>query len=159
MKIINTQRLYLRSFIEDDFNSLKEMMTDEEVMRFTRLRCAQSEDVIKRCLMQWSQDQEVWACVEKESDQVIGWAMLKKTTSDDPELGFMLIKKVWSKGFATEISKSLISYAIDVLKVNKIIAFVSIENDASKKVLKKVGMKEVCAPHLDKESLYFEYIK
>ena len=48
------------------------MMTDEEVMRSTRLRCAQSEDVIKRCLMQWSQDQEVWACVEKESDQVIG---------------------------------------------------------------------------------------
>lgn len=159
MKIIDTERLYLRSFIEDDFNSLKEMMTDEEVMRFTRLKCPQSDDVMKRCLSKWTKDQEVWACVEKEGDQVIGWAMLKKTTTDDPELGFMLSKKVWFKGFATEISKSLISYAINVLKVNKVIAFVSIENKSSKKVLKKIGMKKAYTPHSEKESLYFEYIK
>ena len=72
--------------------------------------------------------------IDKEVDNLIEY-----------ELVYVLAKKVWGKGYATEIGRALVTYAYHVGNINRLIALVEPENTASEKVAKKIGM------HLEKE--------
>ena len=154
--MIETKRIQLRRFLKSDKSSLESMMMDDEVLKYTSFRKAQDKDFIEKRLNDWINDNEVWAAILKESKSVIGWFMLKKTSTTYPELGFMINKESWGKGYATEISLGLIEYAKSVIKAQKVIAFVDQENLPSKNVLDKIGMKEKGHPENKNGSDYYE---
>jgi len=56
-------------------------------------------------------------------------------------IAFMISIHKWGKGYASEGTIGCVKYAFDVLKRQKIYATVEKENQASKKVLEKLGMK------------------
>ena len=142
MNKIESNRAILRSFVSSDFESLKSMLMNEEVMSFTGFRNAQTEASSRELLDKWINDDFVWAAINKETNYFIGWFMLKETISKDyPEIGFMLDKSYWNQGFATEIALRLIKYAKNELGVSKVIASTDVDNIASVKVLQKIGMR------------------
>jgi [ribosomal protein S5]-alanine N-acetyltransferase len=55
------------------------------------------------------------------------------------ELMYHFANKYWGKGYATEAAKACIGYAKENLKSEKIVAFIEPNNEASEKVLKKLG--------------------
>ena len=59
------------------------------------------------------------------------------------EVGYVLDKKYWGKGFATESVKKLIDYGLNHIKLKNIYACCHIDNGSSKNVIKKCGMKYV----------------
>lgn len=57
------------------------------------------------------------------------------------EIGYRLKKEFWGKGYATEVSKKLIQYAINSLDVSEVWALSMKANKASQKVMKKCGLE------------------
>jgi ribosomal-protein-alanine N-acetyltransferase len=54
-------------------------------------------------------------------------------------IGYNLLPKYWGKGYATEITRELVRYLFDVIKVERVEALVCDKNIPSKNVLKKSG--------------------
>lgn len=117
-------------------------MQNESVMKFTGFRKVQTEEFIKSKLNQWIDDSGVWCVEDKLSNEFIGWFMLKETDKNFPELGFMLAQNKWNQGYATEVSKEIINYGLNILNYKKVFAKVDIENTASISVLNKLGMQK-----------------
>ena len=51
-------------------------------------------------------------------------------------------KESWRKGYALEISKSIIEYAFSKVSIQKLVGESIAKNEASIKLLKKLGMKQ-----------------
>lgn len=162
MKILSSRRALLRRFQISDLGPLKLMMMDPEIMKFTGFLSPQKPERINELLKKWMTDDikplGVWAAEEILSKQFIGWFMLKETNSKDPELGFMISKKFWNQGYATEISSSILEYAFSVLGKQKVIASTNTDNHASIAVLKKLGMNESSSrdAQCEENILYYE---
>lgn len=50
-------------------------------------------------------------------------------------------EEYWGKGIATEAAVAVRDYAFNVLEIPMLISIINHQNDASKRVAKKVGMK------------------
>jgi ribosomal-protein-alanine N-acetyltransferase len=157
--MLESNRTLLRRFIKDDLQALLKLTNNREVMKYTGFREVQSEAKTKELLDKWLLSKKVWAAIDKDTGDFVGWFMLKKTILDAPELGFMLAREYWSRGYATEVSKCLVDYCFYTLKENKMIASADKENLASFKVLKKLGFLETESYSEDKKTSYFELLK
>ncbi len=65
--------------------------------------------------------------------------VLKREELDDADLGFSLLPEFWSQGFAFEAAHEVKVYARDMLGLRALAAIVAHGNDASARLLKKLG--------------------
>ena len=139
---METDRTYLRRAQSDDLNLVKLLLQDGIVMKTTGFKTVQSNDECCERLKSWENDEGVWLVFSKESNDFVGWFMLKYTVSENfPEIGFMICRRFWNMGYATEVATKVLELAFKVLNVSKVIASVSNTNQSSINVLKKVGME------------------
>jgi [ribosomal protein S5]-alanine N-acetyltransferase len=105
-------------------------------------------DVIAQWLKQDMAHQEkhgfsTGSVYEKQSQVFIGRAGLNYLDHDDSqtdiELGYVLHKAYWGKGYATELSIYLIDWAFNCLALNKLVAVTRPYNIKSQHVLQKSG--------------------
>ena len=61
--------------------------------------------------------------------------------TDVVDLGYMLAHADWGKGYATEIALALADAAFFDLRAERVISTVDVNNQASMRVLEKVGMR------------------
>ena len=82
-----------------------------------------------------------WACVEKASGRVIGFAGLKHLEDlAEVDLGYRLLPAYWGLGLATEAGRAILDYGWTHLQLSQVIALVVPENVASMRVLEKLGL-------------------
>jgi RimJ/RimL family protein N-acetyltransferase len=155
---LETDRLVLRQFTQDDAQLLFDFNSDPDVIRYvglhspTELRPYQ-EFIREKCLAYYNRYATLgfWAAVEKATGQFIGWFHLRPALDyrfateagyqqGDLDLGYRLRKSAWGKGYATEGAKALIEIALRQRNINRVVAATSIENVASQRVLEKVGL-------------------
>ena len=161
MKIfLETPRLILRQFTQNDVDNLVTLDSDPDVMHFINGGIPNSykaitEKFLPDVLSYYDEYKHLgfWAIVEKSSQEFIGWVVLRPESrfrlaklfnlaeSDALELGYRLRKISWGKGYATEVSQAVINNAMSELNAFKIIAWALPENTASIRVMKKLGMK------------------
>lgn len=153
--MITSQRTALRSFSLDDYDNLRLLDADADIMKYTPAKIPQTKEQSRARIERYSNMKGVYACELLDSQEFVGWFMLIPTDLEYPELGFMIVKKFWGKGFATEVAAALIK---DQLGVS---ARTLTDNHASISVLKKLGFKEkrtIINP--DKQELFvFEKVK
>jgi RimJ/RimL family protein N-acetyltransferase len=156
---LETPRLILRQFTEDDVDNLVALDRDPDVMRFINGGFASSRQAITEKflpdILSYYEEYDnlgFWAIVEKSSREFIGWVVLRPESRfrmavllnvvepDAMELGYRLRKVSWGKGYATEASQALIERALKE-NIPKIIAWALPENKASIRVMEKLGMK------------------
>jgi RimJ/RimL family protein N-acetyltransferase len=65
--------------------------------------------------------------------------VLKRDELDDADIGFSLLPQFWSRGFALEAAEAVKTYARDVLGLRRLAAIVAHGNDASVRLLTKLG--------------------
>lgn len=83
------------------------------------------------------------ALVMKGTDEFIGFCGFIHQTVDGSqyiELGYRLDETHWGQGIATEAAVAVRDYAFNVLEIPMLISIIIHQNDASKRVAKKVGM-------------------
>jgi len=142
---IETQRTRLRRFGLSDVENMRELESDPEVMKFTPSRVPQSLEQTKSRLQSLVEKEAtyapfgVWAVELKDTSDFVGWFMLIHTQFNFPELGFMLVRRHWGKGLATEVASALIDFGYRKLNLPGIAATTNPENSASIRVLEKLG--------------------
>ena len=146
---LETSRLRLRDFTEDDVDNLVELDADPAVTRLlnggqpTRPEVVR-EQVLPRFLGWHARGtgHGYWAAIEQGSDAFLGWFHLRPP-ADDPamlELGYRLRRSAWGKGYATEGARALVAQAFSALGARRVMATTLAENAASIRVLEKAGL-------------------
>ncbi|MEO5668134.1 MAG: GNAT family N-acetyltransferase [Bdellovibrionota bacterium] len=147
MESIETLRTRLRRLQKSDLQNMIELESDADIVRFTPSRFPLPRDKIENRLHSWIEKESdyaplgMWAAELKDNGDFIGWFMLLKTDLPYPELGFMMAKKQWGKGLATEIAQELIRHGFQNLNLVGVDARTDHDNAASIQVLKKLGME------------------
>ncbi|MCP4123452.1 MAG: GNAT family N-acetyltransferase [Bacteroidetes bacterium] len=147
---IQTVRLVLRRFHENDFEDLYPLDEDPRVMKYI-WKCkpkptAKSEALLRFKYMLEYYDRfpglGVFATCLKETGELIGWTLLKDLDkSEYTEIGYRYFFRFWNKGYATEAATALLKYGFVNQKLDKIVAVTHPENEASKNVLIKIGLE------------------
>lgn len=145
-KIIS-ERLKFREIAEDDFDSIYNILKDKEIMY------AWGHGFSKKETMEWIEKNRVryknegysyFSVFEKETKKIIGLiGPLIEDINGEKHIGiaYILDKRYWGFGYATEGIKACIKYSFDILKANKVIAEIRPENINSCRVAERAGMK------------------
>ena len=149
MKIIETERLYLREMDIDDESGLSDIFCDPYSMRYypKPFDSDQVKNWILRNINSYAKYRHgLWAVVLKDSDLIIcdcGITIQKIEEEYLPELGFHINKKCCGKGYATEAARACINYAFGEFGYNVLYSYTKSDNEPSIAVMKKNGMKFV----------------
>ena len=82
-----------------------------------------------------------WAAVHRATGAVIGFAGLKYLPElGVVDLGYRFLPAFWGRGLATEASRACLAYGFETLGLERVIGLTDPENQASMRVLEKVGM-------------------
>ena len=154
---LETERLVLRQFTEDDLDNLVELDGDPEVMKFLNggrptPRREIENDVLPAFLGYYerSPGYGFWAAEEKATGRFVGWFHFRPAKEAPPgevELGYRLRKSAWGKGYATEGSLALVEKGFTELDVERVTAFTMTVNVASRRVMEKAGLRYVRTFH------------
>lgn len=150
MTSLQTERLVLRQFREDDLDAMAPIWADPEVMQHigegqTRDR-ASSEAMLARFQRHWDEHGfGLWAVVPLGSDEPVGWAGLSvpaflPAVMPAVEVGWLLARAQWGKGYATEAARAAAAYGFGELGLDRLISLVYLENTASAAVAERLGM-------------------
>jgi RimJ/RimL family protein N-acetyltransferase len=98
-----------------------------------------------------------WVVTDKVNGQLIGCCEIEYLDeTDEYELGYAFGKAFWGKGYATETTSAVVRYAFEHRKLERIIAVVVPENNASLRVLEHFGfIKERMANYYDLDVVYY----
>ncbi len=142
---LQTQRLILRQFTENDLNALYKIFSDKEVNTFLPWFPLKSIEEAKTFYQKhfgssYSQNQPYhYAICLKEDDEPIGYVHVD-TTSDSYDFGYGLRKEFWRKGIVTEAGMAVIK-RLKTDGVPYITATHDVKNPRSGEVMKRLGMK------------------
>jgi RimJ/RimL family protein N-acetyltransferase len=151
---LETDRLVLRRFTDDDVDNLVDLDSDPDVMHFINggrptPREEIQDDVLPAFLGYYERfaGYGFWAAVEKSTGDFLGWFHFRPPEGrslDDVELGYRLRKSAWRKGYATEASRALIHKGFTELGVQRVFAETMAVNVASRRVMEKAGVTGRC---------------
>jgi len=146
---LDTPRLRLRPPHPIDAQSMFEGWTrDEAVARYLSWKphCALDEtsEFINRCMDAWrgagrGAGRGVWVITQYEEDVPIGLIELR-LDGYRAEVGYLLGRAVWGRGYMTEAVQTLVHLAFDELSVSRVWGICDVDNSASARVLEKAGM-------------------
>jgi [ribosomal protein S5]-alanine N-acetyltransferase len=93
------------------------------------------------------------AIVERETGEVVGSVALgiDSRAHRRAELGYILRRDRWGRGYAGEAAAMMVDFAFDELGMNRVWAVCDPENPASTRVLERCGM--TCEGHLREDLL------
>lgn len=146
--IEETERLIIREITKADVPRLYELYAEEEITRymeslFPTLQEEEeyTENYIKNVYQFYGYG--IWVLIEKASGKLIGRAGLEYHDDfEGLELGFMLGKEYWHRGYAYEACQAVLAYGVEELEQQSYRALVHIENEASQKLCERLGFVE-----------------
>ena len=146
---LETERLILRRLTEADAQSLFELDSDPEVMRYLTGGIPHTrDDIVTEVLPYYLgyydryEHYGFWAAIERATGAFLGWFHFRphRDAPEEIELGYRLVRSVWGKGYATEGSRGLIEKGFTRLGVSKVVAETLAINTRSRRVMERLGM-------------------
>lgn len=141
--IMKTDRLTLRELQNSDIDELYELIfNDEDVVKHTFGKNKIAYDDI----FQYIQKIGLQVIEKNDTKELVGLGGVLACNyldKEEYEFGFILAKKFWAKGYASEIGKAQIRQIKDELKQPRAIAVVDPQNSASIKCIKRLGLSLV----------------
>lgn len=146
MKILETNRTYLREMTIEDAENAFQLNLDPDVVKYTGDKPFDSIEDASVFLSNYDHYKKYgfgrWGVINKNGNQFLGWCGLKYTsTLDEFDIGFRFFKKYWNKGFATETAKACIDFGFKEFKMKEVVGRAMKENIGSIRVLEKIGLK------------------
>jgi RimJ/RimL family protein N-acetyltransferase len=146
--ILKTPRLVIRQFTGDDVDSLFDLNSDPEVMRY--LGRPTPREVLRDQVIPFHLDVYkrldrlgTWAADSADNGEFLGWFHFRPGPDGDMtnvDLGYRLRRSTWNKGYATEGSRALINMGFTDLGVRRVFAHTMTVNAASRRVMEKCGL-------------------
>lgn len=142
--LFKSENFGFKPVTENDFKYFQMLDADPEIMSFfpSGVRSTQEiQDKIKKYVTGYKKNgYGVFLVFDLTSGEFIGRAGFDDIESGETEVGYVILKAYWGKGFASRILKALLSWAKNNIHKNKIIAFTPTNHIASERVMQKAGM-------------------
>jgi ribosomal-protein-alanine N-acetyltransferase len=146
--ILETDRLLVREYVEEDAEALFKLNSDPKVLRFLPDERLLNVEQARQILIDHPiADYRKYgfgrgACILKSTGEQIGFAGLKYLEElGEVDVAFRLMPTHWGQGLATEASLASVRFGFADLGLKRIIGLVTPENIASVRVLEKTGLR------------------
>ena len=155
---LQTDRLLLREWRDEDLQPFSELNADPEVTKYLRGRPETPEETagtIERIKSHWAQwGYGLWAVEHQNDHNFIGFVGLHhhRWFPDDVEIGWRLDRKYWGQGLATEGASAAMEDGLRSHQLDHLISVIHRDNAASKRVAEKLHFsiwREGDFPHPD----------
>ncbi|WP_317899622.1 GNAT family N-acetyltransferase [Aurantibacillus circumpalustris] len=163
--ILETERIRLRQFTEEDAGFIFKLLNTEGWLKYIGDRNIKTlEDarlyIMNSFILHFKKFGFGPYLVElKETNTPIGMSsLIKRDHFDDVDLGFAFLPEYIGKAYALEASKAVISYAKNKLGIKKLVAITNQDNIASINLLQKLDFKSegiIKMPDDEEELLFF----
>jgi RimJ/RimL family protein N-acetyltransferase len=148
LRYLETDRLLLRGWHDDDLEPFAAMNADETVMEFypATLARRQSDALamrLRRCL---DKDGFGLYAVEMKSTRdfigYVGFAKAEFAAAFTPavEVGWRLALRSWGTGYASEAARACVSHGFSELGFDELVSFTARRNKRSIAVMERIGM-------------------
>ena len=146
MTVLETQRLSLRELTADDAQFILKLLNEPSFLRYIGDKKARNVEDARQYILNgpvasYERNGFGLYLVElRESHTPIGMCgFLKREELPGPDIGFAFLPEFWSKGFAFEAAAALLQDGCERLELQRILAITSLDNDASIKLLQRLG--------------------
>jgi RimJ/RimL family protein N-acetyltransferase len=147
---LRTDRLTLRAFSDGDRPAWAAMHGDPAFMATLGpvLDRAGADALMDRVLARWDELGYGWWCVDLDGE-CIGTAGLSTPTWTAPwmapdrppvELAWRIAAPHWGHGYAPEAARAAVDHGFGSLGVDELVAFTTVGNHSSRRVMEKLGM-------------------
>jgi len=154
--VITTERLELRHLVPGDFDAVRRIHSDPEVMWV--YGGVFSEEKTR----QWMQSNfdryakdgvGFFAITLKDAGELIGCGGIIMQPTDqgiEPEIGYQIRRDHQGLGYATEMARACMQYAFEKMKADHIISLIRPDNQPSRRVAEKNGLS------IDREMMFHD---
>lgn len=143
---LTTERLILRLFTMNDIEDLFAITNETDIFRYFPTKTGWTIEKTERSIFHQIQHWDKYgygqmAVTLTDSGKLMGWCGLEfLPETNETEVGYLLSKAFWGKGYATEAAKESVKFGVENVGLKEIIGLTDPENIASQKVLQKCGM-------------------
>ena len=147
-KQFETKRLHLRKpLLSDAVPIFDQYAQNDEVTKYLTWQphknLKETKEFLRRCVNVWKEGTAFpWAIIRKTDQQFLGMIEIVAIDHAGVNVGYVLAKKFWGKGYIPEALKAIINWAFLQEEIFRVWAFCDTENIASAKVLEKAGMQQ-----------------
>jgi len=154
---IDTERLRLRAWRDDDRPAFAELNADPRVMEHLHglLSRQESDAFVDRIEAHFElHGFGFWAVEPREAERLSGFVGLsiprfEMNFTPCVEVGWRLAHRDWGKGFATEAARAVLSFGFEQLGLDEIVSFTIPANRRSRRVMERIGMTHDPADDFD----------
>ncbi|WP_334074450.1 MULTISPECIES: GNAT family N-acetyltransferase [Paenibacillus] len=144
--VLETERLLIRRYKEDDLEELAAIVGDAETMKFwpAPFTREQAEAWLERSFeanRTWGFGR--WAMVLRETGKIIGdvgFMQAELAGQMENDLGYILAAEYWGQNLGTEAAAACLNYGFRQLGMTRICANMAVDHHASRRVAEKIGM-------------------
>ena len=148
MKVLETERLILRWLSFEDAEFIFKLLNEPSFLHYIGDKGVKTIADAREYILQGPIGSYerfgfgLYLTELKQDGTPIGiCGLLKRDTLEDVDIGFALLPQFWKKGYAFESGAAVIAYGKDVVKLKRLVAITSPDNDASGRVLEKLGFR------------------
>jgi ribosomal-protein-alanine N-acetyltransferase len=143
---LKTERLRLRKVKLADAEAIfRQYAQDPEVTKYVSWHAhkdiEETREYVRMCLLGWDAGNAFhWVIERSEDKQVIGM-MSARAGGEKWELGYVLARIHWERGYMTEAVKGIIAWAMRQKDIYRVWAVCDVDNLASARVMENAGMQ------------------
>lgn len=145
---LQTHRLELREFTVADAEFVVRLLNQPSFIRFIGDKGVRTVDDAKNYLVNGPLESYkrygfgLWLVELEENKRPIGMCgLLKRETLPEVDLGFAFLPEYWGRGYAFEAAAAAVVQARDVFRLPRLLAITNPDNDASVKLLNRLGFE------------------
>ena len=138
---MNTKRLHLRRFNQNDRHDLYAYLSNPETVKYEPyppITIEQSEVWASH----YADSEDYTAICLPENGKVIGQVFLAERSQQSFELGYMLDPAYQQKGYAIEAVTAILNEAFHHRQAHRVYSYCHTQNKPSLRLLKKLGMRK-----------------
>ncbi|MBH9579384.1 GNAT family N-acetyltransferase [Inhella proteolytica] len=146
---LQTPRLLLRPWRDDDLAPYAALNADPEVMRHFPALLSREESDAQAARIRAKLDAQgwgLWAVEVKGGPAFIGFVGLAVPGFEAPfmpatEIGWRLARSAWGQGYASEAARAALGFGFTELGLEAIVSFTAVGNQRSRAVMERIGMQ------------------
>jgi ribosomal-protein-alanine N-acetyltransferase len=152
MTVLETPRLVLRPWTEDDAAEMFAIFADAEAMRFWNVPPPDTvEDMqatIRHSITAPPEVHAAWAIVLKQTGRIAGFLNYhhRDIRNARLEVGYVLARFAWGQGLGIEAVSAFVEHCFKAMDVNRVEATIDPHNAASMHLAERVGFRRESIP-------------
>ena len=144
---IVAEEVTLRKIVASDLDNLFEIYSNENLFKYSPVKLKKNKETVANMIGHFERDFNkrkninLGICLNSAPDIIVGVAEMFDYSKDINmiTIGYRLNDRFWAKGIATKAVKAMIDYLFTDIGINRIQAFVMLENMKSQNVLHRNG--------------------